>query len=170
MRSAETGKCQACRYFANQPVLGRGGIFVSSVTGNALAETLDRMVAHLCRACRPVAVYLFGSQATGSARADSDIDLAVLLPKEATLPVTERLELVGELEELAERKVDLVILNHAKLPLQFEVIHDGKLLHEADHDARTDAEDLIVRDYLDLKPMYERSYREILEDSQGSQR
>lgn len=127
---------------------------------------LERMVREICR-LRPVAIYLFGSQVTGSARPDSDIDLAVLLPSDRPeLPIGERMALVGALEQLTDRQVDLVILNQAPLPLQFEIIHTGKILYEADVDARTTAEDIIVRDYLDLQPMYERSYRETIEDYQ----
>jgi hypothetical protein len=50
------------------------GSFVSEAA--ALAAVIDRLVA----AHRPVAVWLFGSRATGSARPDSDFDLLVVLP------------------------------------------------------------------------------------------
>ncbi len=118
----------------------------------------------------PVAVYLFGSQATGEARPDSDIDLAVLLPKGKELSAVERLDIIDHLQEVAGRKVDLVAVNAARLPLQFEIIHTGRVLYEFSFDARTDAEDLIVRDYLDLQPMYERNFREILEAVQEETR
>lgn len=132
-----------------------------------IQEILRDLVAPLL-SLRPVAVYLFGSQVTGPARPDSDIDLAVLLPPDRPrLPVEQRLALVGALEEVAGRQVDLVVLNQAPLPLQFEIIRTGKVLYQSDFDARTDAEDVIVRDYLDLQPMYERSYREILEQKES---
>lgn len=113
----------------------------------------------------PVAVYLFGSRAQGSARADSDIDLALLLPDDCSLPATERIDLIARLEELAGRRVDLVLLNRAPLPLQFEIIHTGIVLYESSFDARTDFEDIVVRDYLDLRPMLERSRQEIMEEA-----
>ncbi len=49
-----------------------------------LDTTLKRLTSALL-GLAPVAVYLFGSQATGEARPDSDIDLAVLLPKNKEL-------------------------------------------------------------------------------------
>lgn len=130
-------------------------------------EALTDLVERLER-LQPVAIYLFGSQASGASRPDSDLDLALLqIPGAPALSGPERLELIDELERLAGRQVDLVVLNRVPLPLQFEVIHTGKLLYESDPEARTDAEDLIVRDYLDLQPWYERSYRELLEEHGG---
>ncbi len=132
-----------------------------------IEQALTDLVA-LLRRHRPVAIYLFGSHAVGTPHPDSDLDLALLLPPDQPpLAGPERIDLVGELEEVAGRQVDLVILNKAPLPLQFEVIHTGKVLYESDPEARTDAEDLIVRDYLDLQPWYQRSYREILEEALG---
>lgn len=132
----------------------------------AVAETekYAPMLAILAR-YNPVAVYLFGSRAQGSARADSDIDLALLLPDDCSLPATERIDLIARLEELAGRRVDLVLLNRAPLPLQFEIIHTGIVLYESSFDARTDFEDIVVRDYLDLSPMLERSRQEIMEEA-----
>lgn len=118
----------------------------------------------------PVAVYLFGSQATGEARPDSDIDLAILLPKGKELSSLERLDMMDHLQEIAGREVDLVAVNAARLPLQFEIIHTGRVLYESSFDARTDAEDIIVRDYPDLQPMYERNSWEILEAAQEEAR
>jgi predicted nucleotidyltransferase len=132
-----------------------------------LSEALARMVAVL-RRYQPVVIYLFGSRAAGTARPESDVDLAFLLSV-GTPPLTgpERIELVEELEEVSGRQVDLVLLNRSPLPLQFDVVRTGKVLWESDVEARTDWEDLIVRDYLDLEPWYRRSYEEILENAQG---
>lgn len=132
-----------------------------------IEQVLTDLVARLQR-CRPVAIYLFGSHAAGTPRPDSDLDLAILLPPGApAISGPERLDLVGELEALANRQVDLVVLNRAPLPLQFEVIHTGRVLYEPDPEARTDWEDLVVRDYLDLQPWYAQSYRELLDEGKG---
>ncbi|MDI6871944.1 MAG: nucleotidyltransferase domain-containing protein [Bacillota bacterium] len=132
-----------------------------------MGDELDKLVT-LLRRYRPVAVYLFGSYAAGTQRPDSDLDLAMLLPTDRpSLTGPERMDLIGELEEVAGRQVDLVVLNKAPLPLQFEVIRTGKVLYESDSEVRTDAEDLIVRDFLDLQPWYERSYREMIEEAEG---
>ncbi|MDK2855978.1 MAG: hypothetical protein PWQ41_1777 [Bacillota bacterium] len=141
---------------------------VTPMQGNSrdLDAVLKRLTAELLK-LEPVAIYLFGSQATGGARPDSDIDLAVLLPEGKELPVLERLDLIDRLQGIAERRVDLVVVNTARLPLQFEIIHTGRVLYESNFDARTDAEDMIIRDYLDLEPMYEQNFREVMELSKG---
>ncbi len=123
------------------------------------------LVVSLLKGYRPIAVYAFGSRASGEARPDSDLDLAVLLPSGTRLPVTERLAIVDRLQEIAGVEVDLVVLNEARLPLRFEIIRHGRVLWESNPDARTDAEDIIVRDYLDFRPFLERSFRDMLDDS-----
>jgi len=42
---------------------------------------LESVVAKLAAAYRPKAIYLFGSQARGTVRADSDIDLLVIVDR-----------------------------------------------------------------------------------------
>lgn len=131
-------------------------------TSEDLDIILKRLTSELL-GLAPVAIYLFGSQATGQARSDSDIDLAVLLPEGKELSAPERFDIIDRLQRIANRQVDLVVVNAVRLPLQFEIIHTGRVLYELSFDARTDAEDIIVRDYLDLQPMYEQNFREILE-------
>jgi len=133
---------------------------------NAVLKRLTSALLELA----PVAVYLFGSQATGETRPDSDTDLAVLLPKGKRLSALERLNMIDRLQEIAGYKVDLVIVNTVRLPLQFEIIHTGRVLYESSPDARTDAEDIIIRDYLDLQPMYKQNFQEILEAVQEEAR
>lgn len=43
-------------------------------------ELLDEIVRRLAEALHPVGIYLFGSQADGTAAPDSDIDLLVVVP------------------------------------------------------------------------------------------
>jgi predicted nucleotidyltransferase len=70
---------------------------------------------------QPVAVYAFGSQVAGTARADSDLDLAVLLHPGRRLSVEQKMDLTERLGAAVGRDVDLIILNEARLPLQFEI-------------------------------------------------
>lgn len=64
----------------------------------------------------------------------------------------------------------LVVLNEAPLALQFEIIRTGRLLYESSRNKRTDAEDRIVRDYLDVEPLLGRSFRDIAEEAGGRAR
>lgn len=47
-------------------------------------ERLARLLEDVVRTQHPLAVYLFGSRAEGRARPDSDYDLMIVLPDEAT--------------------------------------------------------------------------------------
>lgn len=91
----------------------------------ALAE--DKIIAAV-RAVLPEvqAVTLFGSRAEGSAREDSDLDLAVLLPRRAD-PV--RLWEAGEaIARTLGVDVDLIDLRAASTVMQFQVITTGRRL------------------------------------------
>ncbi|MEW6046144.1 MAG: nucleotidyltransferase domain-containing protein [Bacillota bacterium] len=127
-----------------------------------LSSALD-----ILRNYQPIAVYLFGSRAGDSPRSDSDVDIAILLPQGRRIPLSEKMDLAAKLEATLEQEVDLVILNEARLTLQFEIIQTGKLLYESSRDERTDAEDRIVRDYLDFEPLLEQSFKEIAEEARG---
>ncbi len=80
-----------------------------------------------------VLAYLFGSQAEGTARPSSDIDLAALLPpgtpRERFFDV--RLSLMNAvMDALHTDKVDLVILNEATPLLMHQVVKFGRVLYE----------------------------------------
>jgi predicted nucleotidyltransferase len=95
-------------------------------------NALDTLLNDLKAWCRthPVRLcVLFGSQATGRARPDSDVDLAVW-PEEPWQPLT-KLAWIGELEDLLMRPVGLVIVTPDLDPvLGFEIVRDGRLVFE----------------------------------------
>ena len=69
--------------------------------------------------------YVFGSVATGGARADSDLDLAV--QADAPLSAETRVTLTEELAEATGRAVDLVDLSTAGEPLLGEILRGVRL-------------------------------------------
>ncbi|MGQ0600886.1 MAG: type VII toxin-antitoxin system MntA family adenylyltransferase antitoxin [Anaerolineales bacterium] len=80
-----------------------------------------------------VLAYLFGSQAEGLARRDSDVDVAVLLqsdiPRGQYFDV--RLSLTNELISLFHRnEIDVVILNDSTALLAYEIMQHGVVLYE----------------------------------------
>ncbi len=76
------------------------------------------------------AVYLFGSQAKGSAGADSDVDLAILADHP---PDTLGLwELSGKLAQINGCDVDLVDLRAASTVMQYQIITTGPRLWSRD--------------------------------------
>jgi predicted nucleotidyltransferase len=113
--------------------------------------------------CRPdglAAVYLYGSQARGTAREGSDVDLGVLF-SEAPEPV-----LGGPPDRIADemgrelrRAVQVVVLNRAPADLVHRVLRDGVLVHEADRSARIRFEVAKRNEYFDLLPILRRYRR-----------
>ena len=76
-----------------------------------------------------VALYLFGSYASGRQTPLSDIDLAVLFEKsfDQKLYLSERLQLLGELSQIfGTDEIELVVLNEAPPALGYRVIRDGE--------------------------------------------
>ncbi len=85
---------------------------------DALLQTLHARVPNL------LAVYAFGSRVQGTAGAESDLDLAVLVAGYAE-PVA-LWELAGDLADPAGCPVDLVDLRAASTVLQYQVITTGR--------------------------------------------
>jgi uncharacterized protein len=95
-----------------------------------------------------VAIYLFGSRATGTPTPDSDVDLAVL--PEAPLADEVRWQLAQTLALALGRDVDLVDLTRASSVMRVQVIDTGKLLYESDAVRRQLFEAHALSDYARL--------------------
>ncbi|MEO7329942.1 MAG: nucleotidyltransferase domain-containing protein [Minicystis sp.] len=67
---------------------------------------------------------LFGSQARGTARPDSDVDLAV------DAPGADLLDLRAVLSVALEREVDVLALDEATIPMMDHLVRDGIVVHE----------------------------------------
>ncbi len=103
-------------------------------SGNAaiLPEVLRRIVD----AYRPIGIYLFGSEARGDAGEDSDLDLAVIVPDDATArqasPRTAAEALWG-----LERGADVVVFRKSEFAARSGVVallpwtirREGRLLY-----------------------------------------
>jgi predicted nucleotidyltransferase len=70
---------------------------------------------------------LFGSFAKQRARADSDLDIAIL-PRDESLSLHAELDLAGQLSSKTGREVDLVRLDRANVLLRWEIAKGGILL------------------------------------------
>jgi predicted nucleotidyltransferase len=113
------------------------------------ADELARTTA-LLEGCFPLsALWLFGSEARGQARRDSDVDLAALSPRpiSAKQLLTARLDL----EALLGRSVDLVDLRRTSPILGLQVVRDGRLLLDRDPADRHVFAMLLPSRYVDMK-------------------
>ena len=95
-----------------------------------------------------IALYSFGSQSRGTARPDSDVDLAVL----ASTPIPElrRFALVQELAVHLHRDVDLVDLRKASTVMRMQVLSTGVCLKAPDELVRQEFEMYVYADYARL--------------------
>ncbi len=109
---------------------------------HALIEQVRKSVPGL------IALYRFGSQAKGTARPGSDVDLAVLARD--PLPVMRRFELAQELAIQLHRDVDLVDLRSASTVMRMQVISTGTCLNAPDEPARREFEMYAYSDYARL--------------------
>lgn len=84
----------------------------------AILQALQEQVPEL------LAVYAFGSRVQGTARPDSDLDLAVLVAGYADPLALWRL--AGDLADLAGCPVDLLDLRAASTVMQYQIITTGE--------------------------------------------
>jgi len=122
----------------------------------------DDVEASLARALgdvRPdvLAAYLFGSRARGTARADSDVDVALLVDG-APPPTLEGIgmDVQADLERDLRLPVDLVVLNRAPVDLVHRVLRDGHVVLERDRAARIRFEVDARNRYFDMQPILRR--------------
>ncbi|MFW6067482.1 MAG: type VII toxin-antitoxin system MntA family adenylyltransferase antitoxin [Myxococcota bacterium] len=107
-----------------------------------------------------VAAYLFGSVARGTARPNSDVDVAVLLARAPASKLSAQpFALEDDLRALIGRPVQIVVLNTAPADLAFRVLREGKLLLDRDPAARARFEVRTRNEYFDLKPFLDRYRR-----------
>jgi predicted nucleotidyltransferase len=118
-----------------------------------------RLVARLAEGLQPrrevLEAYLFGSAATGSAQAHSDIDVAVYLadPRPEVPPFGYAADLAAALmRALHARRVDVVILNEAPPLLYHRVLRDGIRVLSRDLRATTTREGRALSRYCDYVP------------------
>ncbi len=105
-----------------------------------------------------VLAYLFGSATTGLTTPFSDVDIALVLEKGATLPSRLHFELAVE-DELAARcglsRADVRVINNAPLELRGEVVTQGRLLYARDEETQIEFETRTRVEYFDFQPVAE---------------
>lgn len=122
---------------------------------NALQQQhVQEIVQRLAQLPYVNAIILFGSQARGTAREDSDIDIAVI-----TSGATE------EQKWNIIEKTDLLDINaFSRLPLtiQFRVIKEGKTIFVRNKEILESIKLKIIREYLDFELFINRMCRRVI--------
>ena len=97
-----------------------------------------------------LAVYLFGSYATGKSRRDSDLDLAIVPRDEKARE--QMLDIMADLVRHVYEHIDLVILDTKDVVLRFEAVRHNRLVYRTDDFDPGTFTSRIVREYWDFKP------------------
>lgn len=103
-------------------------------------------------------VYLFGSKALRRTTPMSDTDIGVVLKhlraeQDTRTQYDSLFRIFSDL--YPHSRVDIVLLQRAPLALQFSAIRDGRVIFEEDPVFRADYENLVVKQYLDFRPVLE---------------
>jgi len=95
------------------------------------------------------AAYLFGSQAEGHARSDSDLDIALVVKQPLGL---RKLEILAALTAEGLDNVDLVALITEDVVLRFEAVRLNRLVYAQEGFDRGGYYSRTIREYLDFLP------------------
>jgi len=124
-----------------------GQIDKGMVSGVVLEDFLDRMKQFAEDHREIVALYVFGSLATGRTQSRSDVDVAIMVKKR--MGGMERVELETSFANLLGRDVDLILFGEATPLLRHQILKYGRLLFERDSRERIEQEVAARREYLD---------------------
>ena len=101
-------------------------------------EKVDLAVKTAIEVARPSRVFIFGSWARGEATADSDLDLAVLVPDERKSEIPDLRRQISRQLEPMRMSIDLILVTEeyfAKFrssinSIYYKIANQGKLVHE----------------------------------------
>lgn len=111
------------------------------------------LVQHLLGRADVVAAYLFGSQARGTARVSSDVDIGIWLRHRPTGLLDGAFDLAGDLASCVGKPVDVVVMNSAPSDVIHRILRDGQLLVDRDRGMRIRFEVRARNDYFDMIPI-----------------
>ena len=117
-----------------------------------LTDVIDKTEELFKKSTEIVAVYVFGSRATGKDRHGSDLDMAILV--RGLMDGFARVRMETALSSLLGKDVDMVIFGQATPLLQHQILKYGHLIYEADSKERVRQEVAARRNYMDTRFLY----------------
>ena len=141
---------------------------VSQISSKAMEMKMDpihddvvkRICSVLCKDMNVLAIYIFGSYVSGRFSERSDIDIAVYM--DGQIGWKKIVEMKYMLEDVLDRRVDLILLNDADLELAYMILSEGRRIFVRDVERVAEFEVKIVKKYLDMKPRLEEYYRKVI--------
>ena len=141
---------------------------VSQISSKAMEMKMDpihddvvkSICSVLCRDMNVLAIYIFGSYVSGRFSERSDIDIAVYM--DGQIGWKKIVEMKYMLEDVLDRRVDLILLNDADLELAYMILSEGRRIFVRDVERVAEFEVKIVKKYLDMKPRLEEYYRKVI--------
>jgi predicted nucleotidyltransferase len=92
-----------------------------------ISEKYKQKIINLIIALQPYAkIYLFGSQATGTQVAGSDIDIAL----EGVASADEYFQIYGEAMKLTDFPLDIIEIERIEPEFREMIVQQGRLVHE----------------------------------------
>ena len=121
-------------------------------------EDRERIAAYFAAQEDVDVAYLFGSQAAGNARLDSDVDIAVLLAPGQTgeAAFRRRLQMMAELARALGASVDVVLLDEAGPLLRYEAVRHRDILFCGSRERHVSFLARCITEYLDWLPVWTR--------------
>ncbi|MFN3567630.1 MAG: type VII toxin-antitoxin system MntA family adenylyltransferase antitoxin [Caldimicrobium sp.] len=118
-------------------------------------RALEEVIEKIKQYPQTLAIILFGSFARGEAKEMSDADIAVVIEKPDK-------HIEAEIGSMNSPFLDVVLFHRLPLHIQFEVLKYGKEVFCRDEKAFLEIKFKVLRDYLEMSPMYERFKKRIL--------
>lgn len=140
----------------------------SLVTSPLVSSTLTGLRRYAAERTDIEAVILFGSVARGEAGPESDLDVGILLTREANEAGVDVLRLISDLTRLFERSdIDVTILNRATPVLLHRVARDGHVLYATSNRAVAEFHLRAIQRYEDTRPLRTLQFQRLLQEAGG---
>jgi len=127
-------------------------------------ETIVKIKTYFSKQPLVAVVYLYGSQAKGSAKKTSDIDLGMVLKRGGRVEKSFYLPQIVHSQELTERlgrRVEIQDLRACRIDFSHRVISEWKLIYVGDEEKRIEFETEVLRRYFDLRLYFKEYYQNL---------